>query len=309
MKRLKPMALVIVLCFLVMAAGCGAAKDTNGVNWASPQTAPQEDYAGAAEQMGAEPSYGEGGMVAAPPYGDGSMGGSEQKIIRNAEYTLEVTDLDDVLAGLRMLVNKHNGIISSSSQGGQRGDIRYAYYTVRLPAAVYDAFLSELEKLGTVTDRSENASDITMKYVDLEARIRNAERQEERLLSILDKAETIEDILRVEQELARVRGQLESMIAEFRYLRDRVDYSTVNISIRETPVAGTAITGTGLKGVWQRGFAALVRSVNGMLVGLGNLMVFLFAAMPYLLLLALLLVPAVILKKRFGGGGVRPPRE
>lgn len=303
MKRKTISVLVVVLFLLaVAAAGCGA----------------QKRDAGNAYPSEAAPGFQEDGYLRgdiqeeksmAPPVGEGSFGGAEQKIIRTADYSLEVTDLDKVQAELRALVNRHNGIIASSHQGGRQGDTRYAYYTVRLPVAGYEAFLAGLEELGTVTGRSENASDVTMQYIDLEARIRNAERQEERLLSILDRAETVEDVLRVEQELARVRERLESMVAEFRYLRDRVDYCTVNISFTETPVAGTAITGTGLKGVWQRGWRALVRSVNGMLLGLGNLVVFFFAALPYLLALLPVVVLAVYLKKRFLGGGFRSPRE
>lgn len=149
--------------------------------------------------------------------------------------------------------------------------------------------------------------DVTLHYVDLEARIRNAERQEERLLEILGKAETVEDILRVEQELARVRGQLEAMTAEFRYLSDQVDFSTISVSLKETPTASPTITASGLRGVWQRGVAGLVNSVNAMLTGLGSGLVFLFTALPYFLLLAGVGVPTAIVARKFWLKKLRKP--
>jgi energy-converting hydrogenase Eha subunit E len=100
---------------------------------------------------------------------------------------------------------------------------------------------------------------------------------------------------------------LESLTGEFRYLRDRVDYSTVTISMREASTASPVITGSGLKGVWQRGVAGLVNTVNGMLTGLGSALVFLLTFLPLFALLTVIAVVAVLVMKRMGKDGPRTP--
>jgi energy-converting hydrogenase Eha subunit E len=243
-----------------------------------------------------------------PPYGDdGSAGNSgPQRVIRNADLSLDVENLDAALDELGRNVRQAGGFVANSSVSG-RGENRSARLTIRVPEARLDSFLEQGSKLGKVNYVDISSDDVTLRYIDLEARIHNLERQEERLLSILDKAETIEDILRIEQELARVRGQLESLTGEFRYLRDRVDYSTVTISMRETPTASPVITGSGLKGVWQRGIAGLVNTVNGMLTGLGSILVFLLTFLPLFALLTVIAVVAVFIMKRIGKDGRRTP--
>jgi hypothetical protein len=126
-------------------------------------------------------------------------------------------------------------------------------------------------------------------------------------LSVLDKADTVEDILRVEKELERVRGELESLTGEFRYLRDQVDYSTIQVYLRETPTASPVITGSGLRGVWQRGVEGLVNTVNVMFTGIGNMLVYLITILPFLAVLLLIIVPVIILINRLAKKGPRTP--
>ncbi len=89
---------------------------------------------------------------------------------------------------------------------------------MRIPADQLFAVLEELRSLGNVKRDTLDSDDVTMRYIDLEARNRNLQRQEERLLDVLDRAETIEDVLQVEKELARVRGDVEAYTAEFRFV-------------------------------------------------------------------------------------------
>jgi hypothetical protein len=221
----------------------------------------------------------------------------EQRLIRNADLTLEVPALAAVLTSLEQLARQSGGMVTNSSFSGLERQ-RTASVTVRLPEAAFDGFLLEAEKLGKVVARQTYTSDVTRQYIDLEARIGNLQRQEQRLLSILEQAKTIKEILDIEKELERVRGQLESMTGEFRYLRDQVGFSTVNVYLAETPAASPVITGVGLKGVWQRGLLGLTATINSLLAGLGNALVFVFTALPYLLIMAAVGVPAAVLLRR-----------
>jgi hypothetical protein len=297
-KRKLALLLWAFVMVLVLLAGCGSGTKSSAPSY--PAAPPQE-----AAYDRAGPGYGEQNYASSTK--ESSAGGAvQQRIIQNAERSLDVEDMDVALEELQRAVRAAGGLVADSYQYGKKGELRNANLTLRIPEARFESFLEEVDSLGKVTSGRKYINDVTMEYMDLEARIRNLERQEERLLSVLDKAETVEDILRVEQELSRIRGQLESMTAQFRHLRDRVDYSTVQVYLRETPTASTVITASGLKGVWQRGAAALVNSVNSMLSGLGNFIVLGLRMLPYLILIFVLLLPVLLILKRRGGGPRAP---
>lgn len=284
----KKVLLMVVVLLLALAAGCGTGRKT--------QTQPGEP---ALDRAVAPPKMAEEAQSSVDP--DGGLAGSTQRVIRNAELSLDVEDMDRALAELEAAARRAGGFVAHSSLSGRKGENRFASLTLRVPEARFDTFIEEAAALGRLNFRNTYTQDVTRQYIDLEARIRNLEHQEKRLLTILEKAQTIEDILHVERELERVRGQLEALTAEFRFLRDRVEYSTVTITLRETPMASPVITGSGLKGVWSRGIAGLVNTVNAMLGGFGNFLVFLLTALPYLLLAVVILLPAALAVRRFRG--------
>src|SRR5262249_2231111 len=100
---------------------------------------------------------------------------------------------------------------------------------VRIPAASFDANLSQILALGEVLRRELHAEDVTGKVRDLEARLKNAEAVRQRLTELLSSAGKTEEALAVERELARVTDELERMKAELKRLRELVAYSTVTV--------------------------------------------------------------------------------
>lgn len=287
---------VVLFLALLLLAGCGIRdKQDAGANISMPASPPSpaatsKDMA-TTENM-ARPSP--GGIIIP----DGSLPSQgQQRLIRNADLNLEVPDLMPALASLEQLARQAGGMLTNSSFSG-REQQRSASVTARVPEAAFDQFLLEAKKFGKVITRHMYTSDVTRQYIDLEARINNLRRQEQRLHSILEQAKTVREILDIEKELERVRGQLESLTGEFRYLRDQVQYATVNIHLTESPKASPVITGAGLRGVWQRGLLGLTASINGLLASLANALVFLLTALPYLLTLAIIVVPLAFLALR-----------
>ena len=109
-----------------------------------------------------------------------------------------------------------------------------ASWRVRVPVAHFEAFASAVARLGEVRRNHVGSQDVTEEYVDLEARIRNKREEEKRLLKHLaDSTGKLEDILAVEKELSRVRGEAEQMEGRLRFLADRADLSTVTIEASE----------------------------------------------------------------------------
>ncbi|NLL57856.1 MAG: DUF4349 domain-containing protein, partial [Firmicutes bacterium] len=142
--------------------------------------------------------------------------------------------------------------------------------------------------------------DVTLQYIDLEARIATMEAQEERLRELLDRAEKVEEVLEVEKELWRVRGNLESMIAEFQHLQQRVSYSSVEIYLEEKDPLTTSLVED--LGTWEKVVNLLALNTNRLFKGISNLIVVAIGSLPILVPLVLLLLIlrkiAMVMKER-----------
>jgi hypothetical protein len=112
---------------------------------------------------------------------------------------------------------------------------------VRVPADKFQSTMERLEPLGKVLSRQVTTEDVTEQFVDTDARLRNLKRTEERLLAHLDRTGELEDIVKVEHELTRVREQIEVLEGRLRFLSHRVAFSTINISLQERPKAESVV--------------------------------------------------------------------
>ncbi len=243
MKRIIPITLVLLL--LCTAVGC-----------ASKSAARQESnyYASSADAYYAEPEYEPEPAPMEAAYGytneaksttTTSPALSNRKIIRNADLTVETLSFDTFLKELASSVGSYGGYVESSSIGdrgyyrnGQK--LRYARYTLRVPADQLDAFLNTVSDLGNVTAINTGLKDVTTNYVDSEKHLESLRVEQQALLEILAKAETIEDIITVQDRLTYVRYQIESYEAILRTYDDQVALSSVNLTVneveKETPV-------------------------------------------------------------------------
>jgi len=104
-----------------------------------------------------------------------------------------------------------------------------------MPADRFDETMQQLEPLGKVLDKQVTAEDVTEKFIDTEAKTRNLKRTEERLLDHLNRSAKLEDILAVEREITRVRGQIEQLEGQLRFLSHRIAYSTLQVTLQESP--------------------------------------------------------------------------
>lgn len=228
----------LLFCFfLITMTGCGAASyesamkdDARAV--APAPSAPMEDK-GVAEEKGIE--HAEAGELAPEAVG-------KRYIIQNAYLNLEIHNIDETVTKLYELVDLVNGYVASREIYSISEERRAGRVTVRIPAEHFNPLLEEIKELGKVKNDHIDTDDVTMDYIDLEARIANLTTQEKRLRELLEKAESIEDILQVERELGRVRGDLEAMTGNFKYLQERVRYSTIEIRMEERDARTVVVT-------------------------------------------------------------------
>ena len=161
--------------------------------------------------------------------------GSSRKLITTVDIDAETEDFDKTINDIEKKVKELGGYVESSSLNNSNGRKNISL-TARIPASKLDDFVSLVESGNNVTRKTVKVDDVTLNYVDMEARKNALKTEEERLIEILAQAETVEDILTVEERLAEVRYELESIESQLRTYDNLVDYSTVNLDISEVAV-------------------------------------------------------------------------
>ncbi|MBN1458747.1 MAG: DUF4349 domain-containing protein, partial [Armatimonadetes bacterium] len=122
------------------------------------------------------------------------------------------------------------GYVASTRLSSEHGPT-YAEMTLRLPSEGLDSVIDRVSELGRLLSKELGTQEVTEEYVDLTSRKRNLEREEERLLELLQRAAKMEDLLKVEQYLGNIRGQIEQIAGRLRYLENRVSLSTLTVRL------------------------------------------------------------------------------
>ena len=191
---------------------------------AAPTAAPQ-----AAQQQSAPAA------PAARPASDGSPQSAQpqaaRKLIVESWISLEVTDIDANVRRIESLAVQSGGWVESAEVFGEAG-YRSATVRIRVPADRLDSGLDSLRAMGRVTDEGVSSTDVTERLIDNEARLTAWYAQEERLVTLLENAPTVEDIIQIEQRIAEVRSDIEHVEATQRDLTGRVATSLITINLR-----------------------------------------------------------------------------
>ena len=222
-------------------------------------------------------------------------------IIRTAQLSLITKEFDSARSAVEIILKRHRGYIGELKVGGSAGSGRTLNATLRVPADQLDGSLAELKALGRVESESQSGQDVTSQYVDLQARLANARNTEQRLTELLrQRTGKLSDVLEVEQELDRVRGEIEQMEAERKNMSNQVSFATLNATITEDYKAQLQVvppsTSTRLSNAAVAGYKSMVDGIVG-------LMLFLLEDGPTLLLWgAVLFFPARLVWKRVRRG-------
>ena len=202
-----------------------------------------------------------------------SSPGAAPMIARTASLSLVVKDFATVEAAVKAVVARHSGYIGELNSTTPPDAAKTFSVTLRVPSAQLDATLAELKQLGRVEQESQSGEEVTKQYVDLAARLKNARATEERLLGVLrNNTGKVKDVLEVENEISRVRGEIEEMEADRRALETRVDFGTVQLSVTEEYKAslnGAPLSmGTRLHNSFVAGYHSVVENIIGLVAWL-----------------------------------------
>ena len=264
MKK-KKRALVYLTAAVLLLAGCGsssgsAEKYENAV--AMEEAA--ADSGGGFYEVGAVVSDGVSGTGASAA-ADKTAEYQERKLIRDVDMSVETAEFDDFLKTVTERTKTYGGYIEGSNiyNGSYTSDYRSrsADITARIPSRRLDEFIDGISAQANVMSKSESVRDVTLEYVDPESHKKALLAEQKSLLLMLEKAETIEDIIAINQQLTDVRYQIESMESQLRTYDNQIDYSTVWISVSETAYYEPYEE----KGTWERissGFSENVHRVG-----------------------------------------------
>jgi anti-sigma factor RsiW len=212
---------------------------------------------------------------------------AEPMIARTVSLVLVVKDFASARANVDEILARHGGYAAQLTANTAEGVPRTLQASLRVPARELTATLAELKMLGRVENESQAGEEVTQQHADLVARLQNARETEQRLQAILQqRTGKVSDVLAVEQEIARVRGEIEEIEAEQQSLEHRVEFATVKLQLSDEYKAQLVIpplsAGTRLHNAAVEGY----RNLGETLLGIG---VFFAEYGPTLVIWALLL--------------------
>jgi len=217
-----------------------------------------------------------------------NAGGGEQDgrfVIATANISIQTKTYDAFAAALKADLKAMGGYTNAFDERNYDSD-RRADITARVPSQKLDSFLESLEQNGTVTNKSVKTNDVTDEMIETGSKKEALKNEETALLAILEKATTVEDIIRVQDRLTNVRADLQAYSQKLQSLQNQVNYSTVYIDVREVNRITTPTQK--FSALASSGFLGSLREIGQ---GLREFALWFISAIPYLVMLA---VPAFV---------------
>ncbi len=296
MKRIVKITTTILGIVLIMslcACGSSASKYDYSYNASTGTEAlyePDYDYGYSEEYVTSNGSN--GSMTEAEKVKDNS-----RKLIKTYNIAVETEEFDGFVEMIQNKVVSLDGYIENlnSSNGSKYSSSynssRFSYMTIRIPAASADSFLDMVGANANVISKTLSVEDVTLSYVDVQSRKNAYQAEEKRLLELLEQAETIEDILVIEDRLTNIRYNIESLESQLRTYDNKVDYTTIYLDITEVE----AYTEPEPESFGQKISKAFTDGFDETVNTLKNLLLVFVGAIPGLTVFAIVLLIFVII--------------
>ena len=297
LKRIKVTALSAALALVIAGCGSSALSGSSGHSDSYSIDESASDYA-----VGMKNAYYDSDAYGDEYYSEDSTGYSSDsaeaseaeygdKIITTYNYSFETKKFDESIEALTGYIDENGGYVESSSVSGTEG-YRYAYYTVRIPTANVDTFIEESGDIGTAISVSSSVEDVTSSYYDIEEHKKALQAQYDRLLELMETAESVEDIISIEDRMSELEYQMNSYQTQLKLYDNRVNYTTFNIDIDEV----TAYTPS-KQTLWSRITDQFEESCGGIVDFFEALVVFVVGNIPIWIILALAVALVIVIIK------------
>lgn len=303
MKK-RTIGLVLVLLVGTLLVGCGKSTDSGSAGTVQSDSLYQSDGTNSQTMQTekAAPAQNASGVTApdASQNKEEVKSDSSRKLITTMNISAETEDMDALLNKVNAKVKSLGGYVESSSiSNGESNYLdrtnRSASLTIRIPADQLDGLLNDMQNISNIVQQSKNVQDVTLDYVDTESHQKALKAEEKRLMEIMEKASSVEDIIAVEQQLTDVRYQLESIESQLRVYDNQIDYSTVYLDISEV----TAYTEPAPENIQDRIITGFKSNLKAVGYGLINLGIWIIIHIPQLLIFAVLFGILLFFFRRF----------
>ena len=292
MNTKKQMALLLTALMLIsLLSGCSAASKSEAMDYYAPEEAPMENgaLADGIYDYGSNDMEYESSTNKAPAV-------TQRKLIRKISLNTETENMDALLAAIDSKVAALGGYMENrqvytGSRYSSYTSSRNADLTIRIPKDKLDEFVTHVGSESNVTSTNETSDDVTLSYVATQSRMTALQKEEARLLELIDKAANLTELLELENRLTQVRTELENVTSQLLLYDNLVDYGTVNISIREVQ----KLTPVEEPGFWTRISTGFMDSLRNLWNFLKEFAIFLVVALPYLVPFAVIALVIVLI--------------
>lgn len=317
MRRLKFAA--VALAAVIALAGCGGGSDSTGSTSSHNTYSESKTYEdsgstyGIASAMGSESDTMDEGYSGENGEASGDDGSilrkqEDQKIVYTGEMEIQTLDYDKSVADIKQKIREMGGF----SEYEKENDYDYGWYdyepgsyrkdknrtlniTARIPSDNFETFMASVGETGKVMNKSVRAENISQVYAETETYKLALEKEQSRLLQMMDKAETIEDMIAVESRLSEVERQLSMYKTDLAAMDKDVEYSTVSIEIEEVVRYSETKTGTSFG---ERLSNAFTESIAGFILFCQELILMIVRVFPFIIIIGIIIVIAVKSSKK-----------
>jgi len=220
---------------------------------------------------------------------------SGRMVIRSGNISVNVENVDKAATDIRQMTESSGGYVENSQidnvtvpqvpvydAGSETREAtqKYANMTVRVPENRFEDIFNNIKSMGELVSENISGSDITAEYRDTTARVGNLKIQEQSLQQLMVKAKTVDEILKIESELNRVRTDIDINTGNLKRWDNLVQLSTIHIYMRE--LKPEELKSVDVPGTWEKAYQGFIKAVNNVVGGLQKTLIVLVAAIPYL---------------------------
>jgi len=230
-------------------------------------------------------------------YSSAASTASEQqrKIIKSAYISIETERFDNTINSIIGRATALNGYVSNSEYDNHKEGERTAHIELKIPQQSFEGYLSDMGSYGKILEDRRTGQDVTSEYIDTETRVKMLKIKEERLMSLLKEAKTLQDMFAIQDQLTDTQIEIERLTGNLKRWDDMVNYSTAVIDVYEvSKIEPEPIDNPNM---WQRIVQSLMNSLKNVGKFLEGFIVFIFAALPYLILIAIVVWGVVVFIK------------
>ena len=312
-KRLIIMSIVTAM----ILSGCGSSKGSESYgNYAAADEAPiaeakssysaqagntYDDYDYEEEMVREEEAYDSGSGTQTQVNQDevkesAESSGNKRMLIKTVHMDVESEDIDSMIKNVEKRVDELGGYVENMSVNNQKysnSETKTADITARVPVEKLDQFVNEVEGQSNVLSRSSNAEDVTLRYVDMQARMDSLQTEYDRISELLKEADSLDNIIELENRLTDIRYEMQSYGAQMKAMKNQATYSTIYLNIKQvieyTPVVVQEKTRL------ERMSDGFIQNCRRVWNGILDFFVGLIVALPVLLVWAVIITLIVLL--------------